>query len=77
MGNTLPNNSLGEESARFWFKLWYLNTCLGYLVPHQGGCTQIDRDPGLGGSVVVDLLSKLPSGIISLLVSPIATETES
>lgn len=52
------------KPIRFGFKLWCLNTRLGYLVqcePYQGGGTQIDSDLGLGGSVVVDLLSELPS----------------
>jgi len=51
------------KPIRFGFKLWCLNTRLGYLVqcePYQGGGTQIDSNLGLGGSVVVDLLSELP-----------------
>ena len=51
------------KPIRFGFKLWCLNTRLGYIVqcePYQGGGTQIDSDLGLGGSVVMDLISELP-----------------
>jgi len=51
------------KPIRFGFKLWCLNTRLGYLVqcePYQGGGTQTDSELGLGGSEVMDLLSELP-----------------
>jgi len=51
------------KPIRFGFKLWCLNTRLGYIVqcePYQGGGTQTDSDLGLGGSVVTDLISELP-----------------
>ena len=51
------------KPIRFGFKLWCLNTRLGYLIqfePYQGGGTQIDGELGLGGSIVMDLLSELP-----------------
>jgi len=50
------------KPIHFGFKLCCLNTRLGYLVqcePYQGFGTQIDSDLGLGGLVVVDLLSEL------------------
>lgn len=51
------------KPIRFGFKVWCLNTRHGYLIqcePYQGGGTQIDPQFGLGGSVVLDLLSELP-----------------
>jgi hypothetical protein len=51
------------KPIRFGFKVWCLNTRLGYLVqcePYQGKGTSLDGDVGLGGSVVLDLISELP-----------------
>lgn len=59
------------KPIRFGFKLWCLNTKLGYLVqcePYQGGGTAIDQELGLGGSVVVDLLSELPKRNYSIYI---------
>ena len=52
------------KPIRFGFKLWCLATPLGYLVqmePYQGAKGQKSEIPGLGmgGSVVVDLISEL------------------
>jgi DNA excision repair protein ERCC-6 len=50
------------KPVRFGYKVWSLNTPLGYCVqfePYQGsGVT--DSTLGLGGSVVLDLISELP-----------------
>ena len=51
------------KPIRFGFKVWCLNTRLGYLLqcdPYQGKDSYLDRQFGLGGSVVRFLLSKLP-----------------
>jgi len=59
------------KPIRFGFKLWCLNTRLGYLIqcePYQGGGTQIDAELGLGGSVVADLLSELPKHKYSVYI---------
>lgn len=50
------------KPIRFGFKIWCLNTRLGYLVqcdPYQGKGSYVDPQLGLGGSVVRFLLSKL------------------
>ena len=51
------------KPIRFGYKVWSLNTPLGYCVqmdPYQGaGVT--DKQLGLGGSVVINLVDKLPS----------------
>ena len=50
------------KPIRFGYKVWSLNTPLGYCIqfePYQGaGVT--DSSLGLGGSVVLDLMSELP-----------------
>lgn len=55
------------KPIRFGFKNWCLNTSSGYLIqcePYQGqGTTRQFKDLGMGGSVVLDLISELPSGI--------------
>lgn len=52
------------KPIRFGYKVWCLNTRLGYLVqfePYQGaGTVDIIEKLGMGGSVVVDLISELP-----------------
>ena len=52
------------KPIRFGYKVWSLNTPVGYCIqldPYQGaGVT--DPQLGLGGSVVVNLVSKLPTG---------------
>ncbi len=51
------------KPIRFGFKVWCLNTRLGYLVqcdPYQGKGSYLNPQFGLGGSVVRFLLSKLP-----------------
>ena len=52
------------KPVRFGFKFWCLCDRLGYLVqfePYQSG--QYDKDIGLGASVVLDLISELPSDV--------------
>jgi len=50
------------KPIRFGYKVWSLNTTLGYCIqfePYQGaGVT--DSSLGLGGSVIVDLMAELP-----------------
>ena len=51
-----------NRPIRFGYKIWCLNAPLGYLVkfiPYQGKGSVTDKELGLGGSVVVDLLSVL------------------
>jgi len=51
------------KPIRFGFKIWCLNTRLGYLVqcdPYQGKGSYVEPQFGLGGSVVRFLLRKLP-----------------
>lgn len=51
------------KPIRFGFKVWCLNTRLGYLVqcdPYQGKGSYLDPQFGLGGSVVRYLMTKLP-----------------
>ena len=53
------------KPIRFGYKIWCLNTRLGYLVncePYQGAGGRTDPQVGLGGSVVLGLLSRLPVG---------------
>lgn len=54
------------KPIRFGFKVWCLNSRLGYLVqcePYQGSSGSFNPDLGLGGSVVTDLVKKLPNGL--------------
>ena len=54
------------KPIRFGYKLWCLNTRLGYLIqfdPYQGASSTYDANLGLGGSVVMDLLSEMPAGV--------------
>lgn len=55
------------KPIRFGYKTWCLNTCTGYLLqcePYQGaGTTPLDPSLGMGGSVVMNLLSKLPPDV--------------
>lgn len=52
------------KPIRYGFKLWCLNTPDGYLVqtePYQGaGTVRMQTELGMGGSVVMDLISVLP-----------------
>ncbi len=54
-----------EKPIRFGYKMWCLNTTLGYLIqcePHQGaGTVSTNKSLGMGGSVVMDLISELPA----------------
>ncbi len=53
------------KPIRFGYKVWCLNTSSGYMIqsePYQGaGTNNMVKGLGMGGSVVVDLLSELPS----------------
>lgn len=56
------------KPVRFGYKLWSLNTRLGYLIqcePYQGATPGGNPYPhlGVGGSVVVDLIAELPNDI--------------
>ena len=51
-----------NKPIRFGYKIWCLDAPLGYLVkfiPYQEKGSVTDKELGLGGSVVVDLLSVL------------------
>jgi len=53
------------KPIRFGYKVWCLNTTLGYLVQfqaYQGKGSVTHQELGLGGSVVLDLISHLPVG---------------
>lgn len=53
-----------NKPVRFGYKVWSLCTRLGYMVQfeaYEGKAALYNKDLGLGGSVVVDLLSELPS----------------
>lgn len=55
------------KPIRFGFKVWCLCTRLGYLIQSiPSGNTQPDL--GLGGSVVMDLVDKLPNKEVSIFV---------
>lgn len=52
------------KPIRFGFKVWCLNSRLGYLIqcePYQGSSGGFNPDLGLGGSVVAQLVTALPS----------------
>ncbi|GBP70312.1 PiggyBac transposable element-derived protein 3 [Eumeta japonica] len=53
------------KPIRFGYKIWSLCTRLGYLIygePYQGAKTgNTNRNLGVGGSVVTNLISKLPT----------------
>jgi len=54
------------KPIRFGFKVWCLNTRLGYLIqcePYQGASGSYDANLGLGGSVVTSLMEDLPTGV--------------
>ena len=54
------------KPIRFGFKVWCLNSRLGYLVqcePYQGSSDSFSADLGLGGSVVTQLVKKLPPAL--------------
>jgi YD repeat-containing protein len=53
------------KPIRFGYKVWSLNTPLGYMIqfePYQGKGGVTHAELGLGGSVVMDLLKCLPAG---------------
>ena len=52
-----------NQPIRFGYKVWVIATRNGYcivFIPYVGKGLQIDKELGLGGSVVVELVSKLP-----------------
>jgi len=54
------------KPIRFGYKVWCLTTPLGYLIqldPYQGASKGSYGDVGLGGSVVLKLISRLPEGL--------------
>ncbi|KAK6191868.1 hypothetical protein SNE40_003449 [Patella caerulea] len=53
-----------KNPIRYGYKVWDLNTRPGYLIqynPYRCAGTDIRPKLGMGGSVVVDLLCKLPA----------------
>ena len=62
-GRNSSKQFIKGKPVRFGFKVWCLNTRLGYLVqcnPYQGKGPYVEPQFGLGGSVVRFLLRKLP-----------------
>ena len=56
------------KPIRFGFKVWSMNTQLGYCIqldPYQGADVRVS-ELGLGGSVVLNLVQALPAGKCSL-----------
>lgn len=54
------------KPIRFGYKQWVMATPLGYAIclsPYQGASAGFDRSLGLGHSVVLDLVQKLPDGL--------------
>jgi len=54
------------KPIRFGFKMWCLNSRFGYLIqcePYQLSSGSFNPDLGLGGSVVRNLVTKLPTGL--------------
>ena len=52
------------KPIRFGVKVWCVNNCLNYLSqcdPYQGASGAFNADIGLGGSVVTQLVNKLPA----------------
>ena len=53
-----------SKPVKFEYKLWVAATSLGYaiqLYPYAGKDVKYDKELGLGGSVVMSLVSKFPS----------------
>ena len=54
------------KPIRFGYKIWCMCTPLGYLVqfdPYQGAAKGVYGDVGMGGSVVLKLISSLPDNV--------------
>ena len=65
-GNHSAKQFIGGKPIRFGYKMWCLTTPLGYLVqfdPYQGASKTKVKDVGMGGSVVLNLLSCLPKDV--------------
>ena len=57
---------LRGKPIRFGVKMWCLCDCLGYLVqcdPYQGACETYGKELGVGASVILNLVSKLPPDV--------------
>jgi Transposase IS4 len=67
------------KPIRFGFKVWCLNSRLGYLIqcePYQGASGSYDANLGLGGSVVTSLMENLPTEVpFKLFVDNFFTST--
>ena len=58
------NQHMQSKPVKFGYKLWVAATPLGYAIqfyPYAGKDANYDKDLGLGGSVVMSLVSKFPS----------------
>ena len=58
------NQHMQIKPVKFGYKLWVAATPLGYAIqfyPYAGKDANYDKDLGLGGSVVMSLVSKFPS----------------
>jgi Transposase IS4 len=64
-GHHRCKQSIRGKLIRFGYKMWSLNSTLGYLVQFradQGKGSVTNQELGFGGSVVVDLINSLPEG---------------
>ena len=65
-GRQFSKQFIRGKPIRFGFKVWCLNSRLGYLFqcePYQGSSGSFSADLGLGGSAVTQLVMKLPAGL--------------
>ncbi|CAK1591648.1 unnamed protein product [Parnassius mnemosyne] len=64
-GHHSTKQHIHGKPIRFGFKCWCMSTRLGYLIqaiPYQGASTgNTNLDLGVGGSVVMNLVAKLPT----------------
>ena len=65
-GRHCAKQLLRGKPIRFDYKMWCLCDRLGYPIqcdPYQGACGTYDKELGVGASVVLDLVSKLPPDV--------------
>ena len=67
-GHPCCKQYIQNKSVKFGYKLWVAATPLGYAIqfyPYAGKDDNYNKDIGLGGSVLMTLMSKLPTVPIS------------
>lgn len=65
-GNHSAKQFIRGKPIRFGYKMWCMTTSLGYLIqfdPYQGASKTAFKDVGMGGSVVLNLISCLPNDV--------------